>query len=342
ADRLLRQQRLADKRTDAKPIRVKAASQPTFTRYVFDLPAGVHVSSQRGDGTLTLDFDRPVIWDLADAVAALPPTLQSIRTATAEKSASVTFQLKGMPSVRTFEDGGSFVTDIGNGGAITPRQALEEGAATLSGVAPAIAAPATVPANGAAAGARNDMGRSQPAIKTTPNASKAVPKPIPNLPVATAGGHKMKPATPAVASDKVLEHASPAPTPPPKEKAGTVSEKEVAPLPPPDPKAPVIVGLHKNGDTIRLEFPFAVPTPAAVFRRADVVWLVFDNPAQIAVGTLPADSGGAIRSATFVRAPDGAAVVRLRLQRPRLLSVDSDGPAWTVTIADTVTVPSHP
>jgi tetratricopeptide (TPR) repeat protein len=338
ADRLLRQQRLADKRADARPVRVKVASQPTFTRYVFDLPADVHVSSQRGDGTLTLDFDRPVPWDLADAVAALPPTLQSIRTATTAASASVTFRLKGMPSVRTFEDGGSFVTDIGNGGVITPRQALEEGAAQLSGVAPAIAAPATVPAKDDAAEARTDMGRSQPPIETTPNASKAALKPLPNPPEAIAGGPRAKPVAPAAAP----EYATPAPKPLKEKKTSAVSEKQVAPLPPPDPKAPVIVGLHKNGDTIRLEFPFAVPTPAAVFRRADVVWLVFDNPAQIAVGTLPADSGGAIRHATFARAADGAAVVRLRLQRPRLISVDSEGPAWTVTIADTVTVPSHP
>jgi tetratricopeptide (TPR) repeat protein len=340
ADRLLRQ--LADKRADAKPIRVKVASQPTFTRYVFDLPADVHVNSARGDGTLTLEFDRPVTWDLADAVAALPPTLRSIRAEKTERSASVTFQLKGMPSVRTFEDGGRFVTDIGNGGVITPRRALEEGAAKLSGLAPAIAAPATVPAKDNAIKARIEADTAQPAIEATPAASQAAPKPLPSPPKVMAGDHKAKPVAPAAVPEKMLEHATPVPKPMPREKASARSKRQVAPIPPPDPKAPVIVGLNKNGDTIRLEFPFAVPTPAAVFSRTDVVWLVFDNPAQIAVGTLPADSGGAIRSATFERAADGAAVVRLRLQRPRLISVDGDGPAWTVTIADTVTIPSHP
>ncbi len=112
--------------------------------------------------------------------------------------------------------------------------------------------------------------------------------------------------------------------------------------PAPNPNAPVVAGLHRDGETLQIEFPFAVPTPAAVFRRADTLWLVFDNPAKISLGKLAAESGGAIRGATVKRSKDGAAVVRIRLQRPRLISVDSDGPAWMVTIADTVTTPSKP
>ena len=112
--------------------------------------------------------------------------------------------------------------------------------------------------------------------------------------------------------------------------------------PAPNPDAPVIAGVHRDGEALQIEFPFAVPTPAAVFRRADTLWLVFDNPAKISLGKLAAESGGAIHGATVKRSKDGAAVVRIRLRRPRLISVDSDGPAWMVTIADTVTTPSTP
>lgn len=345
ADRLLAQQHLADKRADGKLTRVKVATQPTFTRYVFDLPADVHVSSDRGNDTLTLNFDRPVAWDLSDAVSALPATLSSIRTAKTETSASVTFQLKGMPSVRTFQDGTSFVTDIGNiGGVITPRQALEQGAAKLSGKAPTITAPATVPANDIGITPWTGVKESPspppdapPAAPKTHSFTQPVPKALTQpTPEARAAQAKRAPAQAALkASEKGFARS----TPP---KASAAAEKYATAIPPPDPNAPVIVGLHKNGDTVRLEFPFAVPAPAAVFRRADVVWLVFDNPAPIAVGTLPTDSEGVIRSASFKREPDGAAVVRLRLQRPRLISVDSDGLAWTITIADTVVIPSRP
>ena len=117
---------------------------------------------------------------------------------------------------------------------------------------------------------------------------------------------------------------------------------KAAHVPAPNPKAPVVAGLHRDGQSLKIEFPFAVPTPAAVFRRADMLWLVFDNPAEIDLGKLAAESDGAIRGATVKRSEDGAAVVRIRLSRPRLISVDSDGPAWMVTIADTITTASKP
>ena len=117
---------------------------------------------------------------------------------------------------------------------------------------------------------------------------------------------------------------------------------KAASVPAPNPKAAVVAGLHGDGQSLKIEFPFAVPTPAAVFRRADMLWLVFDNPAEIDLGKLAAESDGAIRGATVKHSEDGAAVVRIRLSRPRLISVDSDGPAWTVTVADTITTPSKP
>ena len=51
-----------------------------------------------------------------------------------------------------------------------------------------------------------------------------------------------------------------------------------------DPNRPVIAELRRQGDNLRLFFPFAAPTPAAVFQRADTLWLVFDTKAAIDVG----------------------------------------------------------
>ena len=75
-------------------IRVKVATQPTFTRYVFAMPDMANVVPERADGKLTLDFDQPIKWDLADAKAALPPTLQSIDADIEDDSTSVTFRLQ--------------------------------------------------------------------------------------------------------------------------------------------------------------------------------------------------------------------------------------------------------
>ena len=100
--------------------------------------------------------------------------------------------------------------------------------------------------------------------------------------------------------------------------------------------------MTRSGDNLRVELPFAVPTPAAVFRRADILWMVFDTAANIDIAALTVDSAQLIRSAEFVRGPEGVGIVRIRLERPLLASVDTDGPGWIVNIGDTVAVPTRP
>ena len=98
--------------------------------------------------------------------------------------------------------------------------------------------------------------------------------------------------------------------------------------------------VNASGDNIRIEFPFAQPTPAAVFRRSDTVWLVFDNAPKIDLAALTRGINPAIRSAAFSRGQDGEAIVRLKLARPQMTSVVTDGPGWVVTIGDTAAQPS--
>ncbi len=419
ADKLIDRARRATDKALAHPIRVKVATQPTFTRYVFDLKTKTHVDPERGEGTYTLHFDQPIKWDLGDALADLPPTVKMIDTTHTDRSAAVRFKLSNDPSVRTFRAGSSFAVDIGHAG-VAAQQALADGAAELAARgsdAPAITPPETVPAEAAepaaapksaaplaAAGNGDAPPMVDMAAPGAPPGAKPAPPPSPRIMVqehhaATSSPPAVKPtmkpamkeakanppmAQPAMAEPDAVKpdgvhhesrHAAPparaarAPAPPspkPLEPIASRSAKAsshapasklsadkaphhtaakqdaAAQTPAPNPNAPVVAGLHRDGQTLEIEFPFAVPTPAAVFRRDDTLWMVFDNPAKIDLGKLSADSGGAIRSATVSRSEDGAAVVRVRLRRPRLISVDRDGPAWTVTIADTVTTPSHP
>jgi tetratricopeptide (TPR) repeat protein len=99
------------------------------------------------------------------------------------------------------------------------------------------------------------------------------------------------------------------------------------------PNRPVAVELRRHGDGLRLFFPFAEKTPAAVFQRADTLWLVFDTAAPIDVDPLNNDPSQTIRSADISREGD-AQVVRLRLERPRLASVDAEEGGWSVSLGD--------
>jgi tetratricopeptide (TPR) repeat protein len=108
-----------------------------------------------------------------------------------------------------------------------------------------------------------------------------------------------------------------------------------------DPSRPVAAELRRQGDNLRLYFAFAAPTPAAVFQRADTLWLVFDTAVDLDVGVLSADPSRTIRSAAVTREA-GAQVARLKLERPRLVSIAPEGTGWEVTIGESIHASTKP
>jgi tetratricopeptide (TPR) repeat protein len=343
AESQLRKQRFTAKSQKPSAIRVKVATQPTFTRYVFAMPDVANVVPESAEGKLKLEFDQPIKWDLADARAAMPPTLRSIDADVEDDTVAVSFAFNGTPQVRTFREDRSIVVDVGHDGAKS-KPAAEEGAKLKQGAAapaavPAIEPPETVPAKDAAA-------EPLPKADTVPPliVPAVVPPPeqaVENSPAPTPPPRPKSEAPPAAAA---AAPASPAPklaapAAPQQPAKSAMAERK---RPAPNPDAPVVVELQQSGDTLHAEFPFVIETPAAVFHRADMLWLVFDSAAKIDLAALTADTSHAIRSAALERGADGEAIVRIKLERPRLVSLAADGPGWIVSIGDTVTVPSRP
>ncbi|HYI29223.1 MAG TPA: tetratricopeptide repeat protein, partial [Bradyrhizobium sp.] len=64
AERALRQQRAAAAAEKRPPIRVRASVQPTFVRFVFELPDGISVSSVLNEQRLSLLFNAALSFDL--------------------------------------------------------------------------------------------------------------------------------------------------------------------------------------------------------------------------------------------------------------------------------------
>ena len=109
--------------------------------------------------------------------------------------------------------------------------------------------------------------------------------------------------------------------------------------PPPRPRAAntegrVAAELTRQGANLKLSFAFNASTAAAVFNRADTLWIVFDSNADIDLSALDGEASRTIRGAEFTHAPD-ADIVRIKLDHPHLASVDIDGATWTVQIGDT-------
>jgi tetratricopeptide (TPR) repeat protein len=331
AERQLRLQRVSAKTEKPAAIRVKVATEPTFTRYVFAMPDLANVVPENADGKLTLEFDQPIKWDLSDATVALPPALKSIDADLDEDSVAVTFTFNGDPQVRTFREDRSIVVDVSADRA--KPKAVEQGAkpkqaAATPAAVPGIASPETVPVKDAEAAPPPD--KPAAAAAAAPSAPPAPPPPKDAaLPAAAPA-----PAAPATPAPKLAAIA----VPPPPEKPAVAEHKRPAA----DPNGPVVVELRQSGDTLRAEFPFAVATPAAVFQRADTLWLVFDSAAKIDLTAVTNDSSRVIRSAALEHGADGEAIVRVKLKRPRLVSLEADSPGWILTMGDSVTAPSRP
>ncbi|HML13569.1 MAG TPA: tetratricopeptide repeat protein [Xanthobacteraceae bacterium] len=327
-DELARRVRAAEKlerqpRPPPEPpplVRVRVGTQPTFTRYVFGLPQATAVTTDRAKERLVVLFDAPLRLDLADAQVALPPGVAAIAARPGAGKTAVEFDFINGPDVRTFREDNNFIVDV------------------LTAEAPDVPADLATLANTPA-----------PANTSPPGAAPRSAAPAP--PTVAAEGPPMPDPAPA---PKAEQPGQPAAAPP----AGTVASNDadapppaivqppapaapVAGTPPRDPKAPVVVEVVRVGEGLRLTFPFAGATPAAVFRRADAVWLVFDAGAPIDVSKLVTQQIGAVRSATVTRT-EGGQVVRIKVDRPRLTSLEADGPTWVVSIGDLVLEPTRP
>lgn len=110
-----------------------------------------------------------------------------------------------------------------------------------------------------------------------------------------------------------------------------------APLePPPDRPNPVpsdgVVRLEARleGDQAVLRFPWAAPAGAAVFRRGDAVWVVFDAPARLDVSKAPRGLRQFSRMEAF-RGP-GYAAVRIASPQDTPVFAISEGNSWIIAL----------
>jgi tetratricopeptide (TPR) repeat protein len=313
----------ATKQRVAVPARVRVSRQPTFTRYIFQLPEFISVNADRGKDKLTLVFDAVVRFDLADAKASQPSVVQSIDTKSTETTTSVIISLIGKADIRSFREDNNYVVDVLTSGPSgkpddAPGDRSDSGTDAKSDI-------------GLSLNIENVLEKKEPARGIVlPKPSQAEPA---RAPIAVPNADATPPKSAAAAAPRAV--------PPPPVAAATpkiVPATQNVQTTPQDPKGLVPVGMQPRADSIVLTVPFAVPTPAAVFTRADTLWLVFDTAAPIDAAAVTHDS---LRDATVMQQGDRQ-IVRLKLERPRLVSVALEATTWTIHLADAVVVPAQP
>ena len=326
AERRIRQQppALPSAHRDAV-VRVRVATLPTFTRYTFELPATVAVATDRSKDRLSLTFDAPIKFDLADVKAALPASLGGVESEIGDDNVTVRFALTAKADVRTFREDAGFVVDV-TAAADKSRTKPADHPDPSWSPEPEAASPAPPPA---APRAGSETPPPNQERRTAESAPARADPPVPASAAQPAASARVepvqataKPATPL--SQPELE------TPAPAARASNNA---------PPSKAPVAAVLTRQGETLRLTFPFPTPTAAAVFRRADTIWLVFDTSASLDLARLRDDR--TIKDVSVARSGDGQ-VVQVKLARSRLTSLATDGDAWIVTLGDLVLEPTAP
>src|ERR1700694_2861117 len=150
AARALGQQRATAEATKRPPIRVRASVQPTFIRFVFEMPDGVGVSSVLNDQKLTLLFNAMLTFDLADAKLAAPANIAAINPKIEGDTSAIEIALLGDVDVHSFREDKDYVIDVAFQQAEKPSPLPSSASDASHAPAPAAAA---APAPAAAASA---------------------------------------------------------------------------------------------------------------------------------------------------------------------------------------------
>jgi tetratricopeptide (TPR) repeat protein len=362
AERALRQQRAITDAQKRPPVRIRASVAPTFVRFVFEMPDGVGVSSVLNDQKLTLFFNAALTFDLADAKLAAPSNIASINQKIDGETSLVEVKLIGDVDVHSFREEKNYIIDVGFQQTEKPSTVRLPMADASHAPAPIAAAPVVVAP--AAPVAVAPAAPERPARETSPLWKVGGIVPPTSESIAEQANIEIKPGSAPKASP-APETAAPAR--PAREMAAQAAEvpaktpmatplAEVAPKiivaapepPPPEAKAgegAASVTAQRDSDGLRLKFSFGTVTPAALFRRADTVWLVFDSIKPIDVEPIRSKAGAVIADVSQLALEKGQAI-RIRLNRPQMPSLISEGETgganWTLTFADTMLTPPQP
>ncbi|WP_253706630.1 tetratricopeptide repeat protein [Bradyrhizobium sp. WD16] len=363
AERLLRQQKAATEVKKRPPVRVRASTQPTFVRFVFDLPPGIGVSSSLEDKKLSLVFNAPLSFDLTDAKLAAPPSIMAIEQKLDPNGSLVSFAIIGEVDVHSFREDANYVVDIGFDkpgkpplAAVPDAQPEQKPAAKSDSKSDAGAATkgaVALASKGKGSGEVNPAADLMAEIKT---AAEAAPKIAPPAVVAPVSAEPSKVPVTGGEQAAIDDHridaarAQPAraaavakPDPvragfvPPVAIDGTGPERADA-----SPTAAKIkVVAQRSSDGLRLIFPFRDEVPVALFRRGDAMWLVLDTMRPIDTEAIRRDGGAVIGDVTVIQLANGQAI-RIRLTRPQLAGISADAADVTVVFADVLDAPSRP
>lgn len=343
AERALRMQKETEAAKKRPPVRVRTAVQPTFVRFVFELPEGVSVSSSLNADKYTLSFSLPLAFDLADAKVTAPSNVKAITQSTLSDTSSVEIALVGEVDVHGFREDRNYIVDVGF-------DAQKQPAALLSPAPPPPIAKNETNSTPAAA-------VPQKSSEVSPSKSNAV---NPEKTTSAEIKPNPQPAAEGAAPPRVPEPMSVAAPPPADQQTDLSSHPAAAPVTSPavdnravdqrsaaaaqdlpSKDAGLAVTAKRTSDDLRITFPFGMQTPVALFRRSDVIWMVVADPRPLNLDAISTEGGTLVADVTVLPTSGGQAI-RIKLNRPQLPSLAGDDQNPVLVLSDKEQSPSQP
>jgi hypothetical protein len=320
----------ADGAAAPSAVRVRAGEHPGFSRLVFDFPQAVSYQISRQGDVALVTFAAPAQLDLGGIPGDPPKALRGLQATTMADRVVARLDLPPGATLRDFLSGASVVIDIEAPTAVAGAAAPPPAAPAPETPPPAPAAepgyasappPAAAPA--AAPGAPIPL---VPQVAATPPAPAAAAP----APAAPAPAPEPDPAAPAAAAPAAP--AETVATPPAAEALAQADAPPASTAAPADPAVaaavtPVTIEFDDDGATLHIAW--AEPVAAAAFRRAGVVWLVFDRPTRFDLHQVTASEHPMLGQVTQV-AHETAGILQFsgdNVATPRLVA---DGSAWKV------------
>ena len=285
AERALRAQLAVAAAKKKPPVRVRALVQPTFVRFVFELPEGVSVSSSLNADKYTLSFSAPLTFDLADAQVAAPSNIKSMKQSISGDSSAVEIALIGEVDVHGFREERNYIVDIGfdsgkAGMALSPAlsRPVAQPAAKQDAAAPS-AKPAAPAATTPAASAAPATAPTAPAASTAPTPAPAAPKAADDhtdLPQRPKEADASRSSDLPKASDTVAAKIAP-PASSPQDTAADRSTQDIV--------------AKRTSKDFKVTFPFGSDVPTALFRRADSIWMIVADSRPLDLQPIKTEGG---------------------------------------------------
>lgn len=274
-------------------IPVRAGKHPGFGRMVFDWSDEVGYDIERDGDVLRMRFDRPARIDVSRLSSTLPGRVSAASAETTKSAVRVGFIIPQSAKIRHFRDGTKVAIDI-----IAPVQHEDKQHA-----------------------ADEHQVAETPEQKKARMSKKAFSGQAGDAAQKAKGEEKAKGKKPLSLTKKKARRLKRLAE---RERRRSAKKFKGAPL--------VTVETKRRGAALDIKFNWRKDVAAAVFRRGEEYWILFDGRARLALGSLRVTGEGMVEE---IEQTDAAEKSLLRLKVPvhLLATVTKAGTKWTVRLA---------